>query len=143
MNTDEFTTKSGKPRTIPLSADLLEVLILYRKPNGFILAPKKTYRTGARYRWEFKDGFKGLVTKAKLDPEVVTPHIMRHTFASILAQRGVSLYKIAAWMGHSTAEVTELYSHLTAYDDDIGRLNGTPTNSAANDGTATGSNPVN
>ncbi len=38
-------------------------------------------------------------------------------------QRGVSLFKIAAWMGHRAAQVTELYAHLTAYDDDIGRLN--------------------
>ncbi len=60
---------------------------------------------------------------AKLDVRVISPHAMRHTFASILAQRGVSLFKIAAWMGHSTAQVTELYAHLTAYDDDIGRLN--------------------
>jgi len=73
--------------------------------------------------WEFRDVFQEMVVAAKLDPRVVTPHAMRHTFASILAQRGVSLYKIAAWMGHSTAEVTELYAHLTAYDDDIRRLN--------------------
>jgi integrase len=54
---------------------------------------------------------------------VITPHALRHTFASTLAQRGDSLYKIAAWMGHSSASVTELYAHLTAYDDDIRRLN--------------------
>jgi len=73
--------------------------------------------------WEFRDGFEELVIAAKLDVRVISPHAMRHTFASILAQRGVSLFKIAAWMGHSTAQVTELYAHLTAYDDDIGRLN--------------------
>ncbi len=33
------------------------------------------------------------------------------------------MFKISAWMGHSTSEVAELYAHLTAYDDDIGRLN--------------------
>lgn len=60
---------------------------------------------------------------AQPDVRVISPHAVRHISASILAQRGVSLFKIAAWMGHSTAQVTELYAHLTAYDDDIGRLN--------------------
>ena len=32
-------------------------------------------------------------------------------------------YKIPTWMGHDTAQVTEMYAHLTAYDEDIGRLN--------------------
>ena len=29
----------------------------------------------------------------------MTPHIMRHTFASLLASAGVSIYKIAKWLG--------------------------------------------
>ncbi len=53
-----------------------------------------------------------MVIDAKLDVRVISPH--------------VSLFKIAAWMGHSTAQVTERYAHLTAYDDDIGRLNTDP-----------------
>ncbi len=123
VNTDDFTTKSGKPRTIPVCEELLVILNRYRHVGGFVLAPRKRYRLKARYRWEFRDGFEEMVIAAKLDVRVISPHAMRHTFASILAQRGVSLFKIAAWMGHSTAQVTELYAHLTAYDDDIGRLN--------------------
>jgi integrase len=123
VNTADFTTKSGKPRTIPVCDELLAILQRYRHLAGFVLAPKKKYRPKARYRWEFRDVFVDLVITAKLDVREVTPHVMRHTFASILAQRGVSLFKIGAWMGHSTAEVTELYAHLTAYDDDIRRLN--------------------
>lgn len=123
VNTEDFTTKSGKPRSIPICEELLAILNRYRHVGGFVLAPKKKYRGKARYRWEFRQGFVELVIDAKLDVRVISPHAMRHTFASILAQRGVSLFKIAAWMGHSTAQVTELYAHLTAYDDDIGRLN--------------------
>lgn len=123
VNTEDFTTKSGKPRTIPICEELLTILIRYRHIGGFVLAPRKKYRGKARHRWEFRQGFAEMVIDAKLDVRVISPHAMRHTFASILAQRGVSLFKIAAWMGHSTAQVTELYAHLTAYDDDIGRLN--------------------
>jgi integrase len=53
-----------------------------------------------------------------------SPHVLRHTFASLAAQAGVSLFKIGAWMGHTMAEVTELHSHLAAYDSDIDQLNG-------------------
>jgi len=123
VNTEDFTTKSGKPRTIPICEELLTILTRYRHVGGFVLAPRKKYRGKARYRWEFRQGFVEMVIDARLDVRVISPHAMRHTFASILAQRGVSLFKIAAWMGHSTAQVTELYAHLTAYDDDIGRLN--------------------
>ena len=132
VNTEDFTTKSGKPRTIPICEELLTILTRYHHVGGFVLAPRKKYRGKARYRWEFRQGFVEMVIDAKLDVRVISPHAMRHTFASILAQRGVSLFKIAAWMGHSTAQVTELYAHLTAYDDDIGRLNNpTPSEKAA------------
>jgi integrase/recombinase XerC len=131
VNTDDFTTKSGKPRAIPVCDELMTILQRYRDLAGFVMAPKKRYRSKARYRWEFRDVFKELVQAAKLDVRVISPHAMRHTFASTLAQRGVSLYKIAAWMGHSTASVTELYAHLTAYDDDIRRLNNLAPNEVA------------
>lgn len=123
VNTEDFTTKSGKPRTIPICDELLAILKGYRQLAGFVLVPKKKYRSKARYRWEFRDVFVDMVVAANLDVRLITPHALRHTFASTLAQRGVSLYKIAAWMGHSTAQVTELYAHLTAYDEDIRRLN--------------------
>ncbi len=54
----------------------------------------------------------GLVTKDKPDP--VTIHTLRHSFASTLAQRGVSLVAIADALGHSSAAtVTMRYSHLS------------------------------
>ena len=49
----------------------------------------------------------------------MTAHVMRHTIASLYAQAGVRLYKIAAWIGHNPSEVTEILAHLAAYDSDI------------------------
>ena len=42
----------------------------------------------------------------------VNIHILRHTCASRLVQRGVSLYTVAKWLGHSSVTVTERYAHL-------------------------------
>jgi len=53
-------------------------------------------------------------------------HLLRHTFASRLVQQGVSLYKVARWLGHSDVRTTEIYAHLRErYDEDIERLEGT------------------
>jgi integrase len=49
-------------------------------------------------------------------------HLLRHTFARRLAQQGVSLYKIAAWLGHRDIRTTQVYAHLqAAYDPEIER----------------------
>lgn len=49
------------------------------------------------------------VERAKLAD--VTPHTLRHTRGTWLAQRGVSLWDIAGWLGQSYATTVELYAH--------------------------------
>jgi len=50
-------------------------------------------------------------------------HEFRHTFASRLAQQGISLYKICKWLGHSDIKVTQIYAHFAPiYDNDIEKL---------------------
>jgi len=46
-------------------------------------------------------------------------HTFRHTFASLLAQAGVSLYKISKYLGHTTISTTEIYAHLIPENSDI------------------------
>ena len=41
----------------------------------------------------------------------ITPHTLRHTCGTWLAQRGVDLHKIGGWLGHSDARTTALYAH--------------------------------
>lgn len=41
----------------------------------------------------------------------VSPHTLRHTCATWLAQRGLDMWQIAGWLGQSLATTTELYSH--------------------------------
>jgi integrase len=114
---------ADRRRHVPICDELADLLLPFHAGQGLVLRPDKPYEVGKRYRWDFRGEFEACCLQAGLDLIVVTPHVLRHTFASTAAQQGVSLYKIAAWMGHSQSDVTELYAHLAAYDDDINRLN--------------------
>ncbi len=76
-----------------------------------------------RYRREFRKLFANFMLEAKIGSWCMS-HILRHTFASLATQAGVSLFKIGVWMGHIMSEVTKSYAHLAAYDSDIIQLNG-------------------
>ncbi len=41
----------------------------------------------------------------------VTPHVLRHTCGTWMAQRGVPLHQIGGWLGHTSSRTTELYAH--------------------------------
>ncbi|MEH6467970.1 MAG: tyrosine-type recombinase/integrase, partial [Porticoccus sp.] len=41
----------------------------------------------------------------------VTPHTLRHTSGTWMAQKGVPLFDIAGWLGHSHERTSSLYSH--------------------------------
>ena len=113
-----FIPKSHRMRPIPLNHILKENLQKYHEPEGFLLnsdIPENERKSLIRY--DFKNSFK--TTKKKADLEWVTPHILRHTFASQLAKAGVSLYKIQQWLGHSDPKTTMIYAHLQAQDDEI------------------------
>jgi integrase len=56
-----------------------------------------------------KRSFAGACRRAKLAG--VTPHVLRHTCGTWLAQRGVDLWTIAGWLGQSQERTTELYLH--------------------------------
>lgn len=130
VNDEHFTTKNAKNRAVPMCEELLAILAPHAKATGFVLKPRLVYKPKQRYRWEFKNLFDVLVEEADL-PDWVTPHVLRHTFASLAAQAGVSLFKIGVWMGHSMTEVTEIYAHLAAYDADINKMAETPAPAAA------------
>jgi integrase len=51
------------------------------------------------------------IAKLATLPEDVTPHILRHSFASIAADLGFSELTIAALIGHKKASVTSKYAH--------------------------------
>jgi site-specific recombinase XerD len=46
---------------------------------------------------------------------------VRHTFASLLAQKGISIYKVAGWLGDGLEVTVDHYAHLAPQDRDLQR----------------------
>lgn len=104
----EKLPKSGKTRKVPLSADAREALrkLPSRLMRGYVFGTgKKRLTTG-----ELQAPLRTASKRAELVR--VGWHVLRHTFASQLVMKGVSLRVVQDWMGHSTITMTERYAHL-------------------------------
>jgi integrase/recombinase XerD len=56
---------------------------------------------------------KRVANRAKLSQEV-TPHVLRHTFATLALQKGISLAAVQKILGHDRLTTTAIYLNLTA-----------------------------
>lgn len=111
---DSFTTKSKKGRAIPFNSNLKSILmnsrpkVLSIKNDDFVFYRINGIRLNENY---VSKKFKEYSRAAKLD-ERIHFHTLRHSFASLLVQRGVSLYVIKELLGHEALSTTQIYSHL-------------------------------
>lgn len=108
-------------RVVPLHPILKDILSRHRDDNEdrYVVRPRFTHINSSGYRWDPRKAFVEMTTELG---RKVTPHMLRHTFASLLAAKGVSLYKVSKWMGHASITTTEIYAHLCPVDSEIGRL---------------------
>ena len=106
-------TKSKKIRTIPLNIRALQILTERErnKNSNFIF----TYLKEPIKQDFISKTFKKFVKKTKLNDKL-NFHSLRHTFASWLVQKGVSIYEVSKLLGHSSISVTEIYSHIRTDD---------------------------
>lgn len=118
--TETFTPKDKEARAIPLTAPFRDFLRQRGLGGGpFVLRPDVPHGR-ALWRWDCRRAWREFM--AEQHCPWVTFHVMRHTFASLLLQAGVSVYKVATWLGDNVDVVQKHYGHLSPSDRDIDAL---------------------
>ena len=114
--TPTFEPKDKEERTIPLTKEFREFLAEFGLHSPFMLRPD-IEQGKSLYRYDFDRPYYRHIEP--MGYRWVTPHIMRHTFGSLLASRGCSIYKIAIWMGDEVATMQKHYAKPLPIDPDI------------------------
>jgi len=114
--------KGGKERFVPLSEPALNALEAYLKARpSFLqkaspLAQKFLFPSSAKEghltRQRFGQLLKELASVVDLDANTVSPHIVRHAFATHLLRHGADLLAIQKLLGHADLSTTQIYTHV-------------------------------
>ncbi len=117
-NKQGFSLKNRQSRTVPLNRELKQVLLPIRRERGYCFLNRR----GKQFAdTELTREFKKVVAEPSGIPHF-TLHTLRHTFASHLVMKGISIYKVSQWLGHSSVNTTMIYAHLAPQDDEINVL---------------------
>ncbi|MEM9497516.1 MAG: site-specific tyrosine recombinase XerD [Pseudomonadota bacterium] len=125
--------KGGKERMVPLSPPAREALDIWLgvrdaaqdasrqkgKPPSAFLFPSSG-KAGHLTRHRFYTLIKDLAVVAGVAPSKVTPHTLRHAFATHLLANGADLRAIQTLLGHADVATTEIYTHVL--DDQLRAL---------------------
>lgn len=111
--------KGNKERLVPLSGQAREALTLYKQERNNNrkwsenpwLFPASS-QSGHLTRQAFARDLKRLAGRAGIDAERVSPHVLRHAFASHLLQNGADLRSVQQLLGHSDISTTQIYTHV-------------------------------
>lgn len=112
--------KGGKERLVPLSQPARAAIETWAKWRGSFLAPRQASpwafpsrgESGHLTRQRFGQMLKELALAADLDPAKVSPHVLRHAFASHLLAHGADLRAVQKMLGHADISTTQIYTHV-------------------------------
>ncbi|HAT34539.1 MAG TPA: site-specific tyrosine recombinase XerD [Rhodospirillaceae bacterium] len=112
--------KGDKERLVPLGTPAKRALANYRAVRKRFLKGKdetpwlfpSTSKTGYLTRQRFGQSLKQLAIKAGIAPAKVSPHVLRHAFASHLLAHGADLRAVQQMLGHSDISTTQIYTHI-------------------------------
>ena len=112
--------KGGKERMVPISAPARAALDAYcevrrrflRRPEDDTwLFPSRSLG-GHLTRHRVAQLLKELAIEAGLEPSKISPHVLRHAFASHMLARGADLRSVQQLLGHADIATTQIYTHV-------------------------------
>jgi integrase/recombinase XerD len=119
--------KGGRQRVVPINPAAQEALVLYlQERDAAASSDGHINGSGNESRWLFPSwGQRGHLTRQRLaqelkilakdadiEPSRVSPHVLRHAFASHLIERGADLRSVQKLLGHADIATTQVYTHL-------------------------------
>ncbi len=115
--------KGNKERLVPLSQSAVAALKVYGRSMAVENANSKqpvespwlfpaASKEGYLPRQVFARDLKNLSLRAGLTPSIISPHVMRHAFASHLLANGADLRVVQELLGHSDISTTQIYTHV-------------------------------
>ncbi len=102
-----LSPKGNKTRTIPLSDDVVTLLSKRRETEGLVF---KVHDTAFQ---PVTLGKHMALACERAGLRKVTPHVLRHSYASQLAMKGVPIVVIQQLLGHTDIKITMRYAHLS------------------------------
>ena len=118
--------KGDKERMVPLTEPAVEALAAYAQVREVFLPRRPGTGKSAASPWLFPsrsaDGhltrtrfgqkLKDLAVEAGIEPRRVSPHVLRHSFASHLLAHGADLRSLQQMLGHADIGTTQIYTHV-------------------------------
>ena len=112
--------KGDKERLVPLSDPARVAIASWRHVRAVLLGDDEPSRflfpsrgrTGHLTRQRFAQLLKEAALAAGIDPARVSPHVLRHAFASHLLEGGADLRSVQLMLGHADIATTQIYTHV-------------------------------
>ena len=106
--------KGSKERIVPLGASAASAVSAYLqarrvpKPTNYLFLNHRGEKLSRMGFWKILKGY-GIHAGIK---KRLTPHVLRHSFATHLLERGADLRAVQTMLGHSNISTTEIYTHV-------------------------------
>jgi integrase/recombinase XerD len=114
--------KGGKERIVVINDKTIQVIESYLKIRDIFCQRKSTNakqyffasssKEGHITRQNFAQQLKKASLNSGLNPDIISPHVLRHSFASHLLEGGADLRVIQELLGHSDISTTQIYTHV-------------------------------
>lgn len=113
--------KGSKERVVPVAPAAIQAVFDYLEQRDCFIRegrrsiwmfPSKSSRSGHISRDTFFKRLKELAVKAGIYPSRVTPHVLRHSFATHLLNHNADLRSVQKMLGHESINTTEIYTHI-------------------------------